>query len=59
MLLDDSIEIDGVTYKIFAEIGEGTSGTVYTVTNPKGRKFAMKVINDYGRNPILREMINR
>lgn len=59
MLLDDNIEIDGVNYQIFAEIGEGTSGTVYTVTNPYAKKFAMKVINDYGRNPILREMIDR
>ena len=31
MLLEDEIEIGQVVYKIFGKIGEGASGTVYSV----------------------------
>lgn len=59
MLFDEHIEIQGVTYHFDALIGEGTSGAVWTVSSPQGRKFALKIIYDYGRNPILKQLVNQ
>ena len=40
-------------------IGEGTSGAVWTVSNPEGSKYALKIIYDYGRNPVMKMLVDQ
>lgn len=47
-----TIEIDGQEYTMCGDIGIGAVGSVQSVIS-NGRKYAMKVINQYGRNPII------
>lgn len=59
MILEDDIEIEGQTYLTGGEIGEGTVGRVIIVEGKGGKKYALKVINQYGRNPIVKHVVDK
>jgi RIO-like serine/threonine protein kinase len=54
MLIEDKVEMKGVTYEICGEIGEGGVGHVFVVRDSTNNKFALKIVSQYGRNPIIK-----
>lgn len=54
----ETIEIDGMPYKINCIIGEGSAGIVYHVSDRYGEQFALKTIKNYKTNSFLRESVD-
>jgi hypothetical protein len=41
------------------KIGEGGCGHVFVISDQDNQKFALKVISQYGRNPIVKDMVDK
>jgi hypothetical protein len=57
-MISDSIVINKKSYLIGNSIGEGAVGEVCYASSD-GRQYAMKIIRQYGRNPIIKQLVDQ
>ena len=50
----DSINIQGVSYKLCGKIGEGGAGVVFLARDHMGVSYALKVVRLNKHNPMIR-----
>lgn len=53
-MLDSRIEVSGKPYRISGIIGKGAAGTVFLVKDNNGISYALKKIDNYKKNRMIK-----